>query len=232
MSLIKLINVTKTYHLGDHDFTALSGVDLTFERGDMMAIVGVSGSGKSTLMNIIGFLDRCSTGRYLFDGVDVSALAENQLASIRNKKIGFVFQSFFLLPKCNALQNVQLPLFYRGTPAKEAKEMAMQMLEKVGVAHLATHRPNQLSGGQQQRVAIARALVGNPELILADEPTGALDSQTGRDVMALFHRLNQEEGRSIIIITHDNAISRQCHRVATIQDGRILNESSSATISN
>lgn len=232
MSLIKLIQVTKTYHLGAQDFIALSGVNLSVQRGEMMAIVGASGSGKSTLMNIIGFLDRCTTGQYLFDGVDVSALAENQLAAIRNQKIGFVFQSFFLLPKCNALQNVQLPLFYRGTPAAEAKEMALHMLAKVGVAHLATHKPNQLSGGQQQRVAIARALVGNPELILADEPTGALDSQTGRDVMTLLHRLNQEDGRTIIIITHDKAISQQCPRVVTIHDGRISDTPASTTYSN
>lgn len=222
MSLIQLENVTKTYHLGDNDFHALKGINFQLERGEMTAIVGMSGSGKSTLMNIIGFLDHCTTGRYLFSGKDVSHLSEDELADIRNQKIGFVFQSFFLLPRSDALQNVMLPLFYRGTPREEAKEKAMAMLEKVGVAHLAHHRPNQLSGGQQQRVAIARALVGDPEVILADEPTGALDSHTGNEVMELFARLNQDEGRTIVIITHDKEVSRRCARTETIKDGKIV----------
>lgn len=222
MPLIRLEKVTKTYHLGDNDFHALKGINFQLERGEMTAIIGMSGSGKSTLMNIIGFLDHCTTGRYFFSGNDVSHLSEDELADIRNQKIGFVFQSFFLLPRSNALQNVMLPLFYRGTPREEAKDKAMVMLEKVGVAHLAHHRPNQLSGGQQQRVAIARALVGDPELILADEPTGALDSQTGNEVMELFTRLNQDEGRTIVIITHDKEVSRRCVRTETIKDGIIV----------
>jgi putative ABC transport system ATP-binding protein len=220
-SLINLENVTKIYHLGENEFAALKGINFQLERGEMTAIVGVSGSGKSTLMNIIGFLDHCTMGRYLFAEREVSRLSEHELADIRNTKIGFVFQSFFLLARSNALQNVMLPLFYRGTPRIEAKEMAMQMLDKVGVAHLANHKPNQLSGGQQQRVAIARALVGDPEVILADEPTGALDSQTGNEVMELFAELNGKEGRTIVIITHDKEVSRRCRRVVTIKDGRI-----------
>lgn len=224
LSLIKLENITKVYKLGENEFAALKGVDFQLNRGEMTAVVGVSGSGKSTLMNIIGFLDHCTQGRYLFADKDVSHLSEGELADIRNRKIGFVFQSFFLLAKSNALQNVMLPLFYRGTPRPVAKEMAIQMLEKVGVAHLAYHRPNQLSGGQQQRVAIARALVGDPEVILADEPTGALDSQTGNEVMELFIHLNRKEGRTIIIITHDKEISRRCSRTVTIKDGRMMEE--------
>lgn len=220
-SLIKLENVTKVYHLGENNFHALKGVDFALQHGEMTAIVGVSGSGKSTLMNIIGFLDHCTSGRYLFNNQDVSRLSEHELAHIRNQKIGFVFQSFFLLQRSNAVQNVMLPLFYRGTPRAEAKEKAMSMLEKVGVAHLAHHKPNQLSGGQQQRVAIARALVGDPEVVLADEPTGALDSETGNEVMELFTNLNRKEGRTIIIITHDKEISRRCERMVTIKDGKI-----------
>lgn len=220
-SLIKLENITKVYQLGANQFSALTNVSLELQHGEMTAIVGVSGSGKSTLMNIIGFLDRCTSGRYFFSGRDVSDLSEHDLAEIRNSKIGFVFQSFFLLARSNALQNVMLPLFYRGTPRALAQEMAMHMLEKVGVGHLAYNKPNQLSGGQQQRVAIARALVGNPEVILADEPTGALDSQTGNDVMELFRELNRE-GRTIVIITHDKGVSRQCQRVVTIKDGTII----------
>lgn len=222
-SLISLENVSKSYQIGDRWMPVLQGIDFQLTRGEMTAIVGVSGSGKSTLMNIIGFLDRCTTGKYLFDSQDVSTIPEEALADIRNQKIGFVFQSFFLLPRSTALQNVMLPLFYRGTPREAAHAMAMTMLAKVGVEQLANHRPNQLSGGQQQRVAIARALVGNPEVILADEPTGALDSQTGNDVMALLTRLNAEEGRTIVIITHDKDISRRCRRVIAIKDGQITN---------
>lgn len=221
-SLIKLENISKIYQLGENRFSALKNIDLELQSGEMTAIVGVSGSGKSTLMNIIGFLDRCTSGKYFFSGQDVSDLSEHELAEIRNSKIGFVFQSFFLLARSNALQNVMLPLFYRGTPRAEAREMAMHMLERVGVGHLAHNRPNQLSGGQQQRVAIARALVGNPQVILADEPTGALDSQTGHEVMELFRELNQKEGRTIVIITHDKEVSRQCQRVVTIRDGVIV----------
>lgn len=221
-SLIKLENIVKTYQLGGNQFTALKGVNFQLERGEMTAIVGVSGSGKSTLMNIVGFLDKCTSGHYFFDDREVSHLSESELADIRNQKIGFVFQSFFLLPRQSAVQNVMLPLFYRGTPRFEAKEKAMMMLDKVGVAHLANHKPNQLSGGQQQRVAIARALVGDPDVILADEPTGALDSETGKEVMDLFLNLNRKEHRTIVIITHDKEVSRLCERVVTIKDGKMI----------
>lgn len=220
--LIKLENVCKSYPLGESSYQALKGVDFTLMRGEMTAIVGVSGSGKSTLMNIIGFLDRASSGRYFFDGLDVSQISKHDLADIRNQKIGFVFQSFFLLLRANALQNVMLPLFYRGTPHEEARAKAMEMLDKVGVAHLATHKPNQLSGGQQQRVAIARALVSDPQVILADEPTGALDSKTSDEVMRLLTDLNQKEGRTIIIITHDKGVSERCTRMVSIKDGKLI----------
>ena len=173
-------------------------------------------------MNIIGFLDYCTEGKYYFDGQDVSHLAENELAMIRNTKIGFIFQSFFLLARSTALQNVMLPLFYRGVSRDKAAERAMMMLDKVGLAHLAQHRPNQLSGGQQQRVAIARALVGGPALILADEPTGALDSRTGKEVMDLLLQLNHDDKRTILIITHDNEVSKRCERIVTIKDGNIV----------
>lgn len=221
-ALIKLENVTKVYHLGENTYTALKGVSFALNTGEMTAIVGVSGSGKSTLMNIIGFLDHCTTGRYFFADQEVSHLSTAELADIRNQKIGFVFQSFFLLPRLNAIQNVMLPLFYRGTPKPEAKEKALTELEKMGVAHLSHHKPNQLSGGQQQRVAIARALVGDPQVILADEPTGALDSETSNEVMELFINLNRKEGRTIVIITHDKGISRRCSRIVTIKDGLIV----------
>lgn len=220
-SLIKLEKLSKCYHVAGKNFPVLSHIDFELQQGEMTAIVGASGSGKSTLMNIIGFLDHCTSGRYLFAGKDVSHLSEHELADIRNAKIGFVFQSFFLLARSSALQNVLLPLFYRGTPREQAKEMAMHMLDKVGMAHLAHHKPNQLSGGQQQRVAIARALVGDPQVILADEPTGALDSKTGNEVMDLFLHLNRTEGRTIVIITHDKDISHRCNRVVTVKDGQM-----------
>ncbi len=221
--LIRLENVSKTYRMGDNDVHALRAANLTIERGKMAAIIGSSGSGKSTLMNIIGFLDRPSSGRYWYQDQDVSSLNEDELSRIRNQEIGFVFQSFFLLPRLTAMQNVLLPLFYRGTAEEEAKEMSQRMLDKMGVGHLAHHRPNQLSGGQQQRVAIARALVGDPKVILADEPTGALDSDTGHEVMQLFTNLHRDEGRTIVIITHDKDISRRCECVMTIKDGVLTN---------
>lgn len=218
-SLVKLQNITKDYTLGNNHFCALKGVNFELTKGELTAIIGMSGSGKSTLMNIIGLLDRPTTGNYWFNDCDVSKLKETELALIRNQKIGFIFQSFFLLPRLSAWQNVCLPLFYRGTKRQHAMEKAHAMLEKVGVKHLADNKPNQLSGGQQQRVAIARALVGEPDIILADEPTGALDSQTGNEVMHLLDDLNRKEGRTIVIITHDKDISRRCRRIVTIKDG-------------
>lgn len=221
-SLIKLQHINKTYQLGDNTIHALRDASIEINTGEMVAIIGASGSGKSTLMNIIGFLDKGSSGQYWFNDRDVSNLSDDELADIRNHEIGFVFQSFFLLPRSTAIQNVMLPLFYRGVPEQQAKEKAQAMLEKVGVGHLANNRPNQLSGGQQQRVAIARALVGDPQVILADEPTGALDSDTSNEVMQLFTNLNRKEGRTIVIITHDKDISRRCGRTVTIKDGVLV----------
>lgn len=220
--LVKLNKVSKIYRTAASEFHALKGIDFELMQSDMLAIVGSSGSGKSTLMNIIGFLDRCTTGSYFFADQDVSHLQEDDFASIRNQKIGFVFQSFFLLPRLDALQNVMLPLFYRGVDKVIAQQKARDMLAKVGMEKFASHKPAQLSGGQQQRVAIARALVGDPEIILADEPTGSLDSTTGQEVMDLFLHLNQHEKRTIVIITHDHQISRQCARVVALKDGNIV----------
>ena len=223
--LIDLQNVSKLYRTGHGEFHALKEINFQLIRGEMLAIVGASGSGKSTLMNIIGFLDRCSLGKYCFANVDVSRLSDSELSVIRNQKIGFVFQSFFLLPRLNALQNVMLPLFYREEPQEQAEHKSLTMLEKVGMARFAKHKPNELSGGQQQRVAIARALVGNPEVILADEPTGALDSKTGQEVMDLFLHLNASENRTIVIVTHDKEVSRLCHRTVVLRDGCVVHSS-------
>lgn len=220
--LISLEKVTKTYVTGGSESRILKGVDFQLQSGEMVAIIGSSGSGKSTLMNIMGFLDRCTTGRYIFSGNDVSSLTDDELAAIRNRKVGFVFQSFFLLPRLSALQNVMLPLFYRDEEESYAKTQALKMLEKVGMSAFAAHKPNQLSGGQQQRVAIARALVGNPDVIFADEPTGSLDSKTSQDVMQLFIDLNQQEQRTIVIITHDKEVSRVCPRIVTMKDGCVV----------
>lgn len=219
-SLVRLVNVSKIYRTGATEFHALKGVDFQLHSGEMLAVVGSSGSGKSTLMNIVGFLDRCTSGNYFFGNENVSTLQEEDLARIRNQKIGFVFQSFFLLPRLDALQNVMLPLFYRDTEKETAKRKSLEMLDKVGMRKFATHKPNQLSGGQQQRVAIARALVGDPEIILADEPTGSLDSKTGQEVMDLFRELNHREGRTIMLVTHDREISQQCQRIVSFRDGK------------
>ena len=221
-ALIELKAVSKTYQLGDNSVCALDNIEFKVERGEFLSLMGASGSGKSSLLNIIGLLDRPTIGAYIFHGAVVTDLSEDQLAKLRNERIGFVFQSFFLLPRLTALQNVMLPLTYRAVPLKVAQEKAMHFLERMGVAHLTKHRPNQLSGGQQQRVAIARALVGDPDLILADEPTGALDSQTSLEVMALFKELHESERRTILLITHDSSVSRQCERVITIKDGKIV----------
>lgn len=220
--LIDLQNITKVYQTGASEFHALKGISFQLLRGEMLAIVGSSGSGKSTMMNIMGFLDHCTTGSYFFSGENVSRLTDEALAATRNKKIGFVFQSFFLLPRLNALQNVMLPLFYREEPLAVACKKARKILQKVGMEELLHHKPNQLSGGQQQRVAIARALVGDPDVIFADEPTGSLDSNTGQEVMDLFLQLNQEEGRTIVIVTHDKGVSHLCQRVVTLKDGIVV----------
>jgi len=221
-SLIRLEKITKTYRTDTSDYHALNGIDLLLDKGEMIAIVGASGSGKSTLMNIIGFLDHCSSGRYFFSGQDVSRLDKDELSRIRNQKIGFVFQSFFLLPRLSAVQNVMLPLYYRGEEKEKSYEKAFSMLQKVGMEKFIDHKPNQLSGGQQQRVAIARALVGDPDIILADEPTGSLDSKTGHEVMELFIHLNQKEKRTIVMVTHDLQVSKMCQRTVMIKDGCVV----------
>ena len=223
-SVIELENLTKDFHLGDNVYHALKGVNLTVEEGELLAVMGSSGAGKSTLMNIIGLLDNPSGGLYKLDGRDVSTLTDDQRSSIRNLKIGFVFQSFFLLPRLTALQNAELPLTYRGTHPKARKERAIKALEKVGMAEFIHRKPMKLSGGQMQRVAIARALTADPSVILADEPTGALDSKNGQDVMDLFKQLNTEDRVTTIIITHDPDVAAQCNRTIHIRDGLVHEE--------
>jgi putative ABC transport system ATP-binding protein len=219
--IVEIRNLQKYYQLGGETVKALDDVSFSINKGDFIAIIGPSGSGKSTLMNMIGCLDVPDTGQYYLDGKDVFALKKNQLAEVRNQKIGFIFQSFNLLSKQTAFENVELPLIYRGLNAGERKEIVMSALKKVGLDDRARHRPTELSGGQQQRVAIARALAGNPPILLADEPTGALDSKTGAEVMNLMKDLNKQ-GHTIILITHDLDIARQAKRIIRIHDGRIL----------
>ena len=218
--LIELKNIYKIYHMGDEEVRASDGVSLSIDRGEFVAIVGKSGSGKSTLMNIIGALDVPTEGEYILGGEDVSEMSDDQLAQIRNKMIGFIFQQYNLLPKLNLLENVELPLLYAGVPVQERKERALKSLAKVGLEEKWENLPNQLSGGQQQRVSIARALAGEPSLILADEPTGALDSRTSREVLNFLRQLN-EEGNTIVMITHDNSIALEAKRVVRIKDGKI-----------
>ena len=218
--LIELRDIYKIYHMGDMDVRASDGITLKICRGEFVSIVGKSGSGKSTIMNIIGALDVPTSGQYILNGQDVSTMKDDQLAEVRNKTIGFIFQQYNLLPKQNLLENVELPLIYAGVGKKEREERALKSLEKVGLGDKWRYFPLQLSGGQQQRVSIARALVGNPSLILADEPTGALDSRTSRDVLDFLKQLHQE-GNTIVIITHDNSIALEAERVVRIQDGKI-----------
>lgn len=222
--LMQISNLVKSYHLEGISTTILKEVSLTVYEGDLLAIVGASGSGKSTLMNIIGLLDKADSGTYLLKNRNVAALTDDELAELRNQNIGFVFQQFNLLPRFTAMQNVALPLIYRGVAAAEIKERVLVALERVGMHQYAQHRPTQLSGGQQQRVAIARALVTEPQVILADEPTGALDSRTGNEVMNLFLSLHAQ-GRSIIMITHDEQIAALCQRKITLVDGFVMAES-------
>jgi putative ABC transport system ATP-binding protein len=217
--MIKLRQVTKKYTLGEQQQVVLRGIDLQIAAGESIAIMGPSGSGKSTLMNILGLLDRPSTGQYLLNGNEVNNRSDDELAELRNQVMGFVFQSFFLLPRFNALDNVGLPLSYRHYSQHEITEKAMALLSRVGMQSHAMHKPNQLSGGQQQRVAIARALVGTPAIILADEPTGALDSQTGKEILDLFSELNQRDKVTIIIVTHDAQVAARCTRILHVKDG-------------
>jgi putative ABC transport system ATP-binding protein len=219
--MIDLENIVKIYKLGDIEVIALNGVDCHIETGEIISIMGPSGSGKSTLMNLIGCLDRPTSGKYLLDGMDVSRLNDDQLAEIRNKKIGFVFQSFNLLPQATTVANVELPLVYSGVGNK--RQRAFEALELVGMAQRATHRPSEISGGEQQRVAIARALVNNPSLILADEPTGNLDTQTSKGIMLLLQRLNSQ-GITIILVTHEEDIAAYTQRTIYLRDGKIVSE--------
>lgn len=221
--MIEVKGLKKVYVMGDEQVAALAGVDLKIERGEHTAVIGPSGSGKSSLMNILGGLDRPTEGTFLFEGENVGSFTDDQLATFRNRSIGFVFQSFQLLPRLTALQNVELPMIYGGLAPAERKEKAAALLERVGLGSRKGHKPTQLSGGQQQRVAIARALANEPDLLLADEPTGALDSNTGREVLQLFRDLNAE-GLTLILVTHDLDVAAQAKRRVTFRDGLIVND--------
>ena len=219
--LIELKDIYKIYHMGEETVHALDGINLTVDQGEFVAIVGSSGSGKSTAMNIIGCLDVPTSGTYHLGGIDVSTMEDDQQAEIRNKMLGFIFQQYNLIPKLTVQENVELPLLYAGVSAEERRERAIQSLERVGLADKRKNLPSQLSGGQQQRVSIARALAGNPSVILADEPTGALDSRTGREVLRFLQKLNQE-GDTVVLITHDNSIAVRAKRIIRLQDGQII----------
>lgn len=229
MSIIKVENVTKIYKFGEHELKVLDNITVSIVKGEFVCIMGPSGSGKSTFMNIIGCLDTPTSGKYLFDGVDVSTFGADELAEIRNKKIGFVFQQFNLLPRATALENVELPLIYAGVESKERKEKAKNVLTKVGLGDRVNHYPKHLSGGQQQRVAIARALINNPSIILADEPTGNLDSKSSMEIMEILKRLNDEQKLTTIIVTHEPDIASFGKRQIRFLDGRIVCDSNVCT---
>lgn len=223
MSLIQLKNICKYYSMGDQTVKALDQIDLTVDKNEYIAFIGSSGSGKSTMMNILGCLDKPTSGNYLLNNKDVSQLTQDQLADIRNIEIGFIFQSFNLLPRASALHNVMLPLVYKGVSLKKRKQLANEALSKVNLGDRTDHIPSQLSGGQRQRVAIARALVTSPSILLADEPTGNLDSETTSDIMRLFDQLHSE-GQTIIMVTHEDEIAAHCHRVVRLSDGKVLED--------
>jgi ABC-type lipoprotein export system ATPase subunit len=225
MELIEMRDIRKTYHMGDIDVPVLKGVSLTVTQGEMVALMGASGSGKSTLMNLLGCLDRPTSGQYWLDGREVSQLSADQRALLRNRRLGFVFQTFNLLPRTSALENVATPLSYaaEGVSEREASQRAAEMLRRTGLGDRLMHQPSQLSGGQQQRVAIARALVNRPAILLADEPTGNLDSRTSEEILAMFRQLNEEDGITIILVTHDATIAAHARRIIHIRDGVIEN---------
>lgn len=220
-SLIKIQNISKVYKQGKSIFKALSNVSLEIDKGDFTALIGTSGSGKSTMLNILGLLDTPTVGEYFLDGLNIKKFSKNKIAEIRNEKIGFIFQQFILLPRYTAVQNVGLPLLYKGYTQSQADEKAKEMLDKVGMSTKYSSKPNELSGGQQQRVAIARALVASAKIILADEPTGSLDSGTGAQIMSLLKKLN-EEGNTIVLVTHDNQIANNCPKIIRLSDGNIV----------
>lgn len=224
-NIITLKNIVKRFYVGQpNELEILHGIDLKVKKGEFVSIVGASGSGKSTLMNLIGVLDRPTEGTYLLDGIDVAAAKDKELSAIRNQKIGFVFQTYNLIGRTSALRNVELPMLYAGVSGKERMERAKYYLELVGMQDRMSHKPDELSGGQKQRVAIARAMANHPSIILADEPTGALDSHTGRLIMDIFHKLHEEEGKTIVLITHSNELAEETERIVTLKDGEITGE--------
>ncbi|HEY1729835.1 MAG TPA: ABC transporter ATP-binding protein [Candidatus Baltobacteraceae bacterium] len=222
--VVQVTNLVKDYPMMDHTVRALDGVDLSIEQGEFVAVMGPSGSGKSTFMHIVGMLDRPTGGIYHFEGREVSSLSTDDLADTRSNRLGFVFQAYNLLPRTTAVENVELPMVYAGVDPQLRRAAALEALGLVGLAHVANHQPSQLSGGQQQRVAIARSLVNNPGLILADEPTGALDTKSSEDVMALFSRLNEERGITILLVTHEPDVAAHAKRIVTFRDGKILSD--------
>ena len=222
--VVNVRDLHKTYVLGDDRVDALGGVSLRIDAGEFIAVMGPSGSGKSTFMQIVGLLDNPTSGVYEFEGIDASHLDADARANIRSRRLGFVFQSYNLLPRTSAIENVELPMVYAGTPEAERSAIALEKMRIVGVDHLAKHNPNQMSGGQQQRVAIARSLVNNPGLILADEPTGALDTKTSEDVMRIFRQLNEREGITIMLVTHEPDVARYARRIVTFRDGRVISD--------
>ena len=221
--MIQLDNITKTYQMGELELQVLKGISLTVSRGEFIAIMGASGSGKSTLMNIIGCLDRSTSGEYFLDELNIQVYSDEELAQIRNQKIGFVFQSFNLLPRLSAIENVELPMIYSQIPAKERNQRALKALTRLGLGERTHHKPRELSGGQQQRVSIARALVNQPSIVLADEPTGALDSKTSLEIMQLFEELHQQ-GITLVVITHDEEVAEYAKRVVILRDGEIIED--------
>ena len=224
-SMIELQGIIKRFYIGQpNELEILHGIDLKVNRGEFVSIVGSSGSGKTTMMNIIGILDRPTEGEYMLDGVDVAHAKDRDLSMIRNKKIGFVFQTYNLISRTSALKNVELPMLYSGIGKKERTERAKELLNMVGMGERMSHTPDELSGGQKQRVAIARAMANEPSIILADEPTGALDSKTGRMIMDIFHRLNEEQGKTIVLITHSQELAEETQRIVTLKDGIIIGE--------
>jgi putative ABC transport system ATP-binding protein len=224
--VVDVRGLRRVYPLADEPVIALAGVDLQIAQGEFVAVMGPSGSGKSTFMHIVGFLDRPTAGTYRFEGRDVTELSEDDLADIRSRRLGFVFQAYNLLPRTTAVENVELPMLYAGVPEATRRRAALAALDEVGLSKHANHRPNQLSGGQQQRVAIARSLVNEPSLILADEPTGALDTRSSEDVMALFERLNRERGITIMLVTHEPDIAAHARRIVTFRDGNVVSDTS------